>query len=189
MSSNLVEPRHLKKIRTQRGLTQGGLAQAAGVSQSIIAKIEAGDVDPTYGTLAAIARALNSEAAKGAVKAGDVMSSPVVGVQEGATIRECAALMKGKGFSQVPVFSGDKIVGTLTDSRIMELLAASPEPKKVLEERVKEHIQPVFAIVGQDTPVEALFSLFKHLPAVLVRGDDKIEGIITKIDLMTAEAG
>ena len=41
MSSSLIEPRQLKKIRVQLGYTQGKLAQAAGVSQSIIAKIEA----------------------------------------------------------------------------------------------------------------------------------------------------
>ena len=114
------------------------------------------------------------------------MSSPVVGVQADAKIRECAALMKRKGFSQVPVFSGGRMVGTITDSSIMDLLAASPDPRKVLEEKAGVHIQPAFALVGKDTPVDALFSLFKHLPAVLVESDEKIQGIITKIDLMTS---
>ncbi|MDE1858209.1 MAG: CBS domain-containing protein [Thaumarchaeota archaeon] len=186
MSSSLVEPRQLKKIRVQMGYTQGRLAKAAGVSQSIVAKIEAGSVDPTYSTLAAISKAL-SAGNRGRVRtAADVMSSPVVGVQEEATIRECAALMKKKGFSQVPVFSGERMVGTLTDSHAMDLLAAAAEPQKVLDERVKEHVEPVFAVVGKDTPVDALFSLFKYLPAVLVESDEKIQGIITKIDLMTA---
>jgi predicted transcriptional regulator len=186
MSSALVEPRQLKKIRTQMGYTQGALAKAAGVSQSIIAKIEGGAVDPTYSTLAAISKALNSRSKAVVKKAGDVMSSPVVGVQEDARIKDCAALMKRKGFSQVPVFAGERIVGTITDSHIMDLLTAAPDARKVLEERVKGHIQPVFAVVGRDTPVDALFSLFKHLPAVLVEGDNRIEGIVTKIDLMTA---
>jgi predicted transcriptional regulator len=188
MSSSLVEPRQLKKVRTQVGYTQAKLARAAGVSQSIIAKIEAGSVDPTYGTLAAISRAL-SEGRRGKVRtAGEVMSSPVLGVQEGARVRECAALMKKKGFSQVPVFAGERMVGTITDSHIMDLLAAAPDPHKVLDDRVKEHIQPVFAVVGEETPVDALFSLFKYLPAVLVEAKDKVKGIVTKIDLMTAEA-
>jgi predicted transcriptional regulator len=45
---------------------------------------------------------------------------------------------------------------------------------------------PVFAVVGRDTPVEALFSLFRYLPAVLVTSGEKVEGIITKIDLLAA---
>jgi predicted transcriptional regulator len=186
MYSSLVEPRQIKRVRTQMGFTQAKLAVAAGVSQSIIAKIEAGAVDPTYGTLAAISRALNSEGRGASKKAGDVMSSPVVGVQEGITIREAAALMKKKGFSQVPVFSGERIVGTLTDSHVMDLLSTAPEPRKILGDSVKDHIEPVFAVVGRDTPVDALYSLFKYLPAVLVEADEKIQGIVTKIDLMTA---
>lgn len=186
MSSALIEPKQLKKVRTQLGYTQARLAREAGVSQSIVAKIEAGSVDPTYGTLAAISKALSSGTRDRVRKAGEVMSSPVVGVQEGATLKECAALMKRKGFSQVPVFSGGRIVGTITDSHVMDLLAAAPDPKKVLDEKVKDHVQPAFAVVGKDTPVDALFSLFKHLPAVLVESGEKVQGIVTKIDLMTA---
>ncbi|MDG6982778.1 MAG: CBS domain-containing protein [Nitrososphaerota archaeon] len=186
MSSSLIEPRQLKKIRVQMGFTQGRLAREAGVSQSIVAKIEAGSVDPTYSTLAAISKALRSSPSEKVRTASDVMSSPVVGVQEGAKVRECAALMKAKGFSQVPVFAGERIVGTITDSHIMDLLSVAPDPHKVLEARVTEHIQPVFAVVGRDTPVDALFSLFKYLPAVLVESGEKVDGIITKIDLMTS---
>lgn len=186
MLPSFVEPRQIKKVRIQMGFTQARLAKAAGVSQSIIAKIEAGTVDPTYSTLAAISRALNSEG-KGAVKkAGDVMSTPVVGVQEAITIKEAAALMKRRGFSQVPVFSGERIVGTLTDSHVMDLLSTSVDPQKILGDRVKDHVGPVFAIVGKDTPVDALYSLFRYLPAVLVESDERIQGIVTKIDLMTA---
>ena len=188
MSSSLVEPRQLKRIRTQLGYTQGRLAEAAGVSQSIIAKIEAGAVDPTYGTLAAISRALSAETRGKVRTAKDVMSSPVVGVQEGARVRDCAAIMKKKGFSQVPVFSGERMVGTVTDSRIMDLLSASADPAKVLEEKVGAYVQPAFAVVGEDTPLDALFSLFRYLPAVLVVSGGKVEGIVTKIDLMTAAA-
>ena len=185
----MVEPRQVKKVRTQMGFTQSELAKAAGVSQSIVAKIEAGAVDPTYSTLAAISRALGARKHSVMKKAGDVMSSPVVGVQEGATVKECAALMKKRGFSQVPVFSGERIVGTITDSHIMDLLAQSPDPRKVLDRRVEELIQPVFAVVGRDTPVDALFSLFRYMPAVLVESEEKIQGIVTKIDLMTAASG
>ena len=186
MSSSLIEPRQLKKIRTQLGYTQGALAKAAGVSQSIIAKIEAGDVDPTYNTLTAISKALRATTSKQGKRAADVMSSPVIGVQVETRIRECADQMKRKGFSQVPVFSGQKMVGTITDSHIVTLLSGADDPAKLLDERVANHIQPIFAIVGRDTPVEALYSLFRFLPAVLVVSGERTEGIITKIDLLTA---
>jgi predicted transcriptional regulator len=188
LSSSLIEPKQLKKIRTQLGYTQGALAKAAGVSQSIIAKIESGSVDPTFNTLSAISRALSATGSKVSKRAADVMSSPVVGVQEGTRIGDCAALMRKKGFSQVPVFSGQRMVGTITDSHIVTLLSEAADPKKLLDERVGNHILPIFAVVGRDTPVEALYSLFRYLPAVLVESGEKVEGIITKIDLLKTEA-
>lgn len=182
----MVEPKQLKRIRTQLGYTQAGLAKAAGVSQSIVAKIEAGTVDPTFGTLSAISKALRSSLAARGKRAADVMSSPVIGVQDDARLTECVTIMKKNAFSQMPVFSGEKVIGTITETQIITLLSAATEPGRVLNERVRDHILPAFAVVGKDTPVEALFSLFRYLPAVLVASGEKVEGIITKIDLLAA---
>lgn len=186
MSSRLIEPRQLKRIRVQLGMTQAGLADAAGVSQSIIAKIESGSVDPTFSTITAISRALSTTGAKKGKKASDVMSSPVIGVQKGTKISECVSMMKRNGFSQMPVFSGEKVVGVITETHVVSLLSESSEPGKVLQQRVGDHTQPVFAAVGRDTPVDALFSLFRYLPVVIVTSGETTEGIITKIDLLTA---
>ena len=188
MSTGVIEPRQLKRIRTQMGFTQGRLAEMAGVSQSIIAKIEAGAVDPTYGTLASLSKALNANISQKGKKASDVMTSPVIGVQDGAALSTCVRMMKDKSISQMPVYSGQKLVGTVTESQIMGLVLASADPKKVLIEPVGGRVLPVFAVVGRDTPVEALFSLFRYMPAVLVGSGDRIEGIITKIDLLAVEA-
>jgi predicted transcriptional regulator len=186
MAVHLIDPKQLKRIRMQLGYTQAGLAGAAGVSQSIVAKVEAGAVDPTYKTLRAISAALNSRIVTTGKKAVDVMSSPVMGVNSDARLSECVAMMKKNGFSQMPVFSGGRMVGTITEGRILDLLAAASDPTEVLNQRVRNHIQPVFAVVGRDTPVEALFSLFGYLPAVLVVSGERVLGIITKIDMLTA---
>ena len=186
MAVQLIDPKQLKRIRLQLGYTQAGLAKAAGVSQSIVAKVEAGVVDPTFKTLKAISVALNSRIVAKGKKAADVMSSPVIGVNSDARLSECVAMMKKKAFSQMPVFSGDRMVGTITEGRILDLLATAPDPAEVLNQKVRDHIQPVFASVGKDTPVEALFSLFGYLPAVMVISEEKVLGIITKIDMLTA---
>jgi predicted transcriptional regulator len=107
-------------------------------------------------------------------------------VQDEVSLRECVAIMKKNAFSQLPVFSGEKTIGTITETHIITLLSGATEPGKVLNERVRDNILPAFAVVGKDTPVEALFSLFRYLPAVLVASGDKTEGIITKIDLLAA---
>jgi transcriptional regulator with XRE-family HTH domain len=48
----------LKGLRKQRGLTQGALAKAAGISQIYVAKIEAGDKIPSIPTLVKLAKVL-----------------------------------------------------------------------------------------------------------------------------------
>jgi predicted transcriptional regulator len=185
MAVQLIDPRQLKRIRVQLGYTQAGLAKAAGVSQSIVAKVEAGAVDPTFKTLRAISTALNSRIATTGKKAADVMSSPVIGVNSDARLSECVAIVKKNAFSQIPVFLGDRMIGTITEGRILDLLAAAPNPAEVLNQRVRNHVQPVFAVVGSDTPAEALFSLFGYLPAVLVVSGERVLGIITKIDMLS----
>ena len=182
----LIDPKQLKRIRMQLGYTQAGLAGAAGVSQSIVAKVEAGAVDPTFKTLKAISTALNSRIVNTGKKAADVMSSPVIGVNSDARLSECVAIMKKNAFSQMPVFSAGKMVGTITEGRILDLLTTAPDPAEVLKQRVGDHVQPVFAVVGRDTPLEALFSLFGFLPAVMVVSGETVLGIITKIDMLAA---
>lgn len=50
----------IKNARTKRGMTQSELADQAGVSQPLIARIESGGVDPTVDTLYTVVSALNS---------------------------------------------------------------------------------------------------------------------------------
>jgi len=49
----------IKKSREDNGLTQSELAERAGVSQPLIARIESNDVDPTIDTLYSVVAALN----------------------------------------------------------------------------------------------------------------------------------
>lgn len=48
----------LARIRTDAGFTQSSLARAVGLSQSAISQIEAGERNPTYDTIRALAEAL-----------------------------------------------------------------------------------------------------------------------------------
>jgi transcriptional regulator with XRE-family HTH domain len=48
----------LKKVRTARRLSRYALAKRVGISQSYVAKLEAGRSDPTVGMLQRLAKAL-----------------------------------------------------------------------------------------------------------------------------------
>ncbi len=188
MALSLVDPTQLKKLRLQLGVTQSKLARDAGVSQSLIAKIEAGTVDPAFSSLKAISGALRSYRATVERKAADVMSSPVVSVKTTSTLSDCVAMMKKRGISQMPVLEGDRSVGSVTENSILGLLAQSGDPAKVLSQPVRKFMGPALPVVNRDTPTGALLSLFSYVPAVLVSSGATIEGVIAKIDLLAAEA-
>jgi predicted transcriptional regulator len=186
MSVSTVDPKQLKKIRVQLGITQSELAKAAGVSQSLIAKLESGLIDPSFSTMKSISEALRSHIKIEGKKASEVMSLPVISVQSNVSVSECIEIMKKNGISQLPVYSGGKIVGSMTENHIVTL-AGAENVENVLRKPVSNFMQPSFPLVSMDTPIEALFSLFKFVPAVLVASGDRVEGIITKIDMLSAE--
>ncbi len=51
----------VRRIREARGLSQTDLARRMATSQSAIARLEAGGVDPKVGTLERLTRALNAD--------------------------------------------------------------------------------------------------------------------------------
>jgi len=187
VSVSTIDPKQLKKIRVQLGITQSELAKAAGVSQSLIAKLESGLVDPSFSTMKAISEALRSHIRMEGKKASDVMSSPVIPIQSNTSISESINLMKKNSISQLPVYSGTKLVGSISENQIVTLLSGVEDPRALLSKAVSTVVQPSFPVVSVDTPIEALFSLFKFVPAVLVASGEKVEGIITKIDMLSAE--
>jgi len=185
----LIDPKHLKRIRQEFGMTQVRLAQSAGLSQSLIAKIEAGTADPTFTSLRAISEALRSRGTTKGKVAADVMSSPVISVQTSAKLSACVAMMKKHGISQMPVVVGERSLGSVTENHILELLSEREDLGRLLSQPVGRFMRPPFPIVSRDTPIDALLSLFSYVSAVLVSSGEKIEGIIAKIDLLAAEIG
>ena len=74
--------------RRELGLTQSRLAVLAGVSQSIIAKIESGSVDPSYSVVARILGALDRIEVAPTLRVSQIMSRPVVSVTKMNLVRE-----------------------------------------------------------------------------------------------------
>lgn len=58
--------KNLKRIRTEKGISQGDIARALDVGRSFITNIENGKTNPTLATIAKIARAIG-------VSAGELM--------------------------------------------------------------------------------------------------------------------
>lgn len=62
MILEVPSPIDVRLARKETGLTQGDLADKAGISQPMLSRIEGGDVDPTLSTLRDLAEAIEESA-------------------------------------------------------------------------------------------------------------------------------
>lgn len=172
------ELEEVKKIRKKIGMTQTELANRAGVSQSLIAKIESGRIDPTYTKTKKIFSALSELEKKGEIKAGQLMTTKLVGVAPNEPIKEAIAKMKKFQISQLPVIQEHKLIGLVSESTILDALLNSKAKE------VKEVMQEAPPIVSKTTSIQVVSSLLKHYPIVVVSEEGKLIGLITKSDLL-----
>ena len=92
--------------------------------------------------------------------------------------------MRETGFSQLPVFNGSQVVGSLTEKMLVESLISSAEARADFETTVEEIMDEAFPTVGEETPVSMVSALLQYEPAVLVAKRGLVLGIITKADLL-----
>ncbi len=110
----------------------------------------------------------------------------LITVEASSTVGEMVGVFNQASISQLPVAEGDKIVGSLSDTKVLRLLIEQPELKN---KKVSEIMDKPFRFVGLDNSVDALASLInKENPALLVRGEDENIHIITQHDLLLAMA-
>ena len=168
----------IKKIRKSLGLTQTDLAKMANVSQSLIAKIESGKIDPTFTKTKKIFETLDLLQNKEEIKADELMNKRVVSVAPNDSVKESINKMKKYGISQMPVLDGQNVVGLVSESTLLDALM-SKKSNKI--EEIMEESPPT---VSKTASVKVVSSLLKHYPIVLVSESGKLVGLITKADLL-----
>ena len=107
---------------------------------------------------------------------------PVVSAAPGTTVRQALRLMSLHDVSQLPIMDGANCVGSVSDS---SLSAKSLDNTKLLDSTVSELMDPPFPMVDAQQPVDAIAKLLsKSNPAVLVRSNGHVTGIVTRSDML-----
>ncbi|MFP3950624.1 MAG: cyclic nucleotide-binding/CBS domain-containing protein [Candidatus Bathyarchaeia archaeon] len=70
----------------------------------------------------------------GTVWTKDIMSSPLITIEETASVEEAARLMAEKQIKKLPIVKGDKLQGVVTTT---DIVRASPTQLGILEELLK----------------------------------------------------
>ena len=172
------ELEEIKKVRKKIGLTQTELANRAGVSQSLVAKIESGRIDPTYTKTKKIFAALSELEKKEEIKAVQLMTTRIISVEPDDSIKEAISKMKKSQISQLPVIESHKLLGMVAESTILDAMLNSKSTS------VREIMQEAPPIVSKTTSVHVISNLLKHFPMVAVSEEGKLIGLITKSDLL-----
>jgi predicted transcriptional regulator len=167
----------LRRIRRQIGLTQHDLSQLSRVSQSMIAKIEAGKLDPAYSKALRIITALETSAKKNDLSAGDILNKKIISVKSCDGIEDAVKKMKQYEISQIPVID-DKPVGSISETVILDALLN----RKI--KSVAEIMSDVPPIISKKTSVQVVSELLKFYQMVLVSEKGKLVGIITRADVI-----
>ncbi len=111
----------------------------------------------------------------------------IITIDESALVAEAIAKITKNNVSQLPVFSGDKPVGSVNDGQLFSLLMENPAAKN---EKIGTVMQPSFPVVDASANVEQITAKFtKNNSAVLFRDHNGKYKIITKHDLISAIAG
>jgi predicted transcriptional regulator len=174
----------IAKRRRQLGLKQSELAKAAGVSQSLIAKLEAGTIDSSYTKVKGIFDVLERLEFKNKVQAEKVLHNEVVSVQKNAPISQVVKMMKEHGYSQIPVFDGKQSVGSVSERTILRQILAGKDLDDISKLPTENIMEEAFPQINEDAPMSLITSLLQTYSAVLVSRRGVIIGIITKADLL-----
>ena len=174
-----IELNEIKHVRKKFGLTQTDLAKKASVSQSLIAKIESGRIDPTYSKVRKIVDVLHNLSNEKEVKAEEIMNAKVISLDPDDNIRVAIKKIKLYGISQIPVLNEHKIVGTISEAVLLDALLQGKGKK------VKDVMEEAPPVVSRKASITIVSNLLTFYPIVLVSDSGKLEGVITKTDVLS----
>lgn len=168
----------VKEIRSRRqelGWSQKKLADRAGVSQSLIAKLERKENVPSYESIKKIYDVLQENRKN--EYAEDFAQDDIISVEVGDPVSKAVKLMLENDYSQIPVKEGDDYVGMVLSIDIVD-----EDRNKEVEEIMKHS----FPILPAKSPKSVVVELLKEKKynAVMIKDEDNSWKIVTTADLL-----
>ena len=117
-------PKELQELRKKVGLTQAELADSVGISQSLVARIEKGQVNPSISTLKRILKVIEKQKQVHS-SVGDLIKwkgqssklNPLIWVGPKDTVRRVSSLCEDMEFRSFPCLKVIPLLGQLVKDR------------------------------------------------------------------------
>ncbi len=171
----------IKTIRKKHNLTQSQLAKIADVSQSLIAKIEASTIDPTYSKAMKIFEALYRLENQSQPTAEKIMNKHLLFCHGNDSLKETIEKMKKFSISQLPVVENNLPIGLISEAVALDALLTH----KSAAVKIKEIMIDSPPIIGKNASLQLISQLLNTYPLLIVSEKGKMLGIITKVDILT----
>jgi cystathionine beta-synthase len=122
------------------------------------------------------------------IRAGDVQSRKasdrLYTARVDDRLRDVVALMKAHNVSQLPVVDeGGRLRGLVSEIDLLNHMLQVDHVHEA-DETIAAMIDEDVPVVGPNARLETLMSLISSRPAVVIVGDERVEGILTKIDIL-----
>lgn len=168
----------IRVARQRHKIKSSRLARESGISPSAMSKLEKDRLNPSYGLVYEVLKALDRLTAEQgpSVKVSEKMIRNVMSVSPVDAISKARKIMKEKSLSQLPVIDRNgRIVGIITEKGILDHPDAAT---------CEEATESAYAIVEPDTDFEKARQLARNTQAILVAKEGKLIGILTKADFI-----
>lgn len=121
-------------------------------------------------------------------RASDIQSgksrTEVITAKVDDTMTAVIHLLKEHNVSQLPVVDEDgKLVGVVTEIDLLNHMLLS-DHKHSNDETIESIIERNVPVVRPSTPLETLMAVLSNSNAVVIATNDKVQGILTKIDIL-----
>ena len=123
------------------------------------------------------------------LKVKDVISKKsdkeFLSITKDITVREAFKMMKDRDISQMPVMEGNEIIGSITETTVLNYLLENPMNNS--ENRIESIMEPAFPMVEVDLPCKQLSKYFsKKTSAVIAKDKAGMLHILTQYDIIQA---
>ena len=169
----------LRKIRKQLDITQHAFAKEAGISQSMVAKIESGKLDPTYSYVRKIEDVIAKLTKHEEKEAKDVMCEKIYSVKKETKVKEIINMMARHEISQVLVAQRSNFIGLVTERSLLNIGEGESSLKSAMDVMVESP-----PIIDLNAKLSIAVELLKFYPLILVKKEGKLAGVITKSDVI-----
>jgi cystathionine beta-synthase len=110
----------------------------------------------------------------------------LISLEAGALLKQALQLVEQHSISQIPVFRDGELIGTLEESEILKAAMADPG---AIDRPVESWMRAPLPVVDAGEYVDQVARRLAKEPAVLVRRNGGIAGILTRYDMLQFIAG